>query len=120
LTLAFIAFSLTMSDADRVLETCSRIRCALHSTLCAACPIHNENILANIPEDAMRVARPSKSAKLMVRRTSGLTGVGRMSNRFTQYVLIAMVLGIVMGAAIFNLQPDSRVDIAFEVKCSTA
>jgi hypothetical protein len=43
-----------------------------------------------------------------------------MSNRFTQYVLIAMVLGIVMGAAIFNLQPDSRVDIAFEVKCSTA
>ena len=25
-----------------------------------------------------------------------------MSNRFTQYILIAMVLGIVMGALVFN------------------
>ena len=28
-----------------------------------------------------------------------------MSNRFTQYILIAMVLGIVMGALIFNFLP---------------
>jgi len=35
-----------------------------------------------------------------------------MSNRFTQYILIAMVLGIVMGALIFNYLPDSRGDIA--------
>ena len=35
-----------------------------------------------------------------------------MSNRFTQYILIAMVLGIVMGAAIFNFLPDGRAEIA--------
>ena len=35
-----------------------------------------------------------------------------MSNRFTQYILIAMALGIVMGALIFNYLPDSRADIA--------
>jgi hypothetical protein len=29
-------------------------------------------------------------------------GGEKMSNRFTQYILIAMVLGIVMGALIFN------------------
>src|ERR1700752_5094575 len=38
-----------------------------------------------------------------------------MSNRFTQYILIAMVLGIVMGALIFNFLPDSRVEIAADV-----
>jgi hypothetical protein len=38
-----------------------------------------------------------------------------MSNRFTQYILIAMVLGIVMGALIFNVLPDSRADIAGDV-----
>ncbi len=38
-----------------------------------------------------------------------------MSNRFTQYILIAMVLGIVMGAAIFNFLPDSRAEIASSV-----
>src|ERR1700749_3106919 len=38
-----------------------------------------------------------------------------MSNRFTQYILIAMVLGIVMGTLIFNLLPDSRSDIAASV-----
>ena len=38
-----------------------------------------------------------------------------MSNRFTQYILIAMVLGIVMGALIFNYLPDSRADIAADV-----
>src|SRR5580692_2282966 len=38
-----------------------------------------------------------------------------MSNRFTQYILIAMVLGIVMGALIFNFLPDIRADIAADV-----
>ncbi|MGA9332608.1 MAG: dicarboxylate/amino acid:cation symporter, partial [Bradyrhizobium sp.] len=38
-----------------------------------------------------------------------------MSNRFTQYILIAMVLGIVMGALVFNYLPDSRADIASSV-----
>src|SRR6476661_9628918 len=31
-----------------------------------------------------------------------------MSNRFTQYILAAMVLGIVMGTAIYNFLPDTR------------
>ena len=38
-----------------------------------------------------------------------------MSNRFTQYILIAMVLGIVMGALIFNLMPDSRVELGTDI-----
>jgi Na+/H+-dicarboxylate symporter len=38
-----------------------------------------------------------------------------MSSRFTQYILIAMVLGIVMGAAIFNFLPDNRAEIASSV-----
>src|SRR5450631_1101493 len=38
-----------------------------------------------------------------------------MSNRFTQYILIAMVLGIVMGTLVFNYLPDTRSDIAADV-----
>src|SRR3984893_16842159 len=38
-----------------------------------------------------------------------------MSNRFTQYILIAMALGIVMGTLVFNYLPDIRADIAAEV-----
>src|SRR6201988_2052512 len=38
-----------------------------------------------------------------------------MSNRFTQYILFAMVLGIVMGALIFNFLPDNRAEIASSV-----
>src|SRR3979490_3432680 len=38
-----------------------------------------------------------------------------MSNRFTQYILIAMALGIVMGTLVFNFLPDSRVEIAADV-----
>src|SRR5213596_325354 len=38
-----------------------------------------------------------------------------MSNRFTQYILIAMALGIVMGTIVFNYLPDSRVEIAADV-----
>ncbi len=56
-----------------------------------------------------RVASAPKSAKL---RHGGTYGGKQMSNRFTQYILIAMVLGIVMGALIFNYLPDSRGDIA--------
>src|SRR5881394_2598945 len=42
-------------------------------------------------------------------------GGARMSNRFTQYILIAMALGIVMGTIVFNYMPDSRVEIAADV-----
>src|SRR6478609_3023085 len=68
----------------------------------------------------IRVASDFKSAKLQVagtqrRAAPELTGVRTMSNRFTQFILIAMVLGIVMGALIFNLLPDNRVEIASSV-----
>jgi Na+/H+-dicarboxylate symporter len=38
-----------------------------------------------------------------------------MSNRFTRYILIAMALGIVMGAVVFDYLPESRADIAYSV-----
>src|SRR5438477_7167275 len=38
-----------------------------------------------------------------------------MSNRFTQFILIAMALGIVMGTLIYNYLPDIRADIAADV-----
>jgi Na+/H+-dicarboxylate symporter len=38
-----------------------------------------------------------------------------MSSRFTQFILIAMVLGIVVGALVFNLLPDNRAEIASSV-----
>ena len=38
-----------------------------------------------------------------------------MKNRFTQQILIAMVLGIVMGAAVYEYWPDGRADIAANV-----
>src|ERR1044072_1040214 len=38
-----------------------------------------------------------------------------MSNRFTQYILFAMALGIVMGALIFNFLPDQRVELAADI-----
>ena len=38
-----------------------------------------------------------------------------MKNRFTQQILVAMVLGIVMGAAVYEYSPDGRADIAANV-----
>src|SRR6476620_4728190 len=38
-----------------------------------------------------------------------------MSNRFTQYILAAMVLGIIMGSAIYNFLPDTRGDWASSI-----
>src|SRR3569833_727744 len=38
-----------------------------------------------------------------------------MSNRFTQFILVAMVLGIVMGSAIYNFLPDTRGDWASSI-----
>ena len=38
-----------------------------------------------------------------------------MSNRFTQYILVAMVLGIIMGSAIYNFLPDTRGDWASSI-----
>src|SRR5690242_11590684 len=62
-----------------------------------------------------RVASLSKSATLILCRSAGLTGVREMSNRFTQYILGAMVLGIIMGSLIFNFLPDSRVELAGDI-----
>src|ERR1051326_5407653 len=42
-------------------------------------------------------------------------GGSQMSSRFTQYILVAMALGIVMGALVFNYLPDQRVEIAADV-----
>src|SRR5246127_229195 len=38
-----------------------------------------------------------------------------MSSRFTQYIVGAMVLGIIMGTLIFNYLPDSRVELAGDI-----
>src|SRR3569623_1351991 len=38
-----------------------------------------------------------------------------MAIRLTQYILIAMALGIVMGTIVFNYMPDSRVEIATSI-----
>jgi Na+/H+-dicarboxylate symporter len=58
------------------------------------------------------VASALKSAKLDEPETDwGKT----MSNRFTQYILIAMALGIVMGTLVFNYLPEYRADIASSV-----
>ena len=38
-----------------------------------------------------------------------------MSNRFTQYILGAMVLGIITGTLIFNLLPDQRAELAADI-----
>ncbi len=38
-----------------------------------------------------------------------------MSNKFTRYILIAMVLGVVMGALIYQYLPGDRADIASDV-----
>src|SRR6201994_1884623 len=38
-----------------------------------------------------------------------------MSNRFTQFILIAMALGIVMGTLVFNYLPENRVEIGNSV-----
>jgi Na+/H+-dicarboxylate symporter len=38
-----------------------------------------------------------------------------MRNRFTQFILIAMLLGVVMGSAIYQYLPDTRADIAADV-----
>ena len=57
------------------------------------------------------VAPASKCATLPPSETRGFA----MSNRFTQYILIAMALGIVMGTIVFNYLPDQRVEIAADV-----
>src|SRR5262245_10460191 len=38
-----------------------------------------------------------------------------MSNRFTQYILAAMVLGIIIGSAIYNFMPDARAEWAASI-----
>src|SRR5258708_242333 len=38
-----------------------------------------------------------------------------MSNKFTRYILIAMALGIVMGAVVYDYLPQDRADVAYAV-----
>ena len=38
-----------------------------------------------------------------------------MSNKFTRYILIAMALGVVMGALVYDFLPEDRADIASSV-----
>src|ERR1700758_2210117 len=38
-----------------------------------------------------------------------------MLNRFTRYILFAMVVGVAMGTAIYQYLPDNRADIAYSV-----
>lgn len=38
-----------------------------------------------------------------------------MSNKFTRYILFAMALGIVMGAAIYEYWPDTRAELASSI-----
>src|SRR6201993_850494 len=38
-----------------------------------------------------------------------------MSNRFTQFILLPISLGIVMGAVVYDYLPESRADIAYSV-----
>src|SRR4029077_1584212 len=94
--------------------------CALRRTLDVVCQIHNENILARVLIAAF-VLRPVPNlpnfeiAGAQRRVEPELTGVRTMSSRFTQFILIAMVLGIVVGALVFNLLPDNRAEIASSV-----
>src|SRR5260370_16069145 len=39
----------------------------------------------------------------------------RMSNKFTRYILIAMALGVVMGALVYDYLPQDRADIASSI-----
>ena len=38
-----------------------------------------------------------------------------MSNKFTRYILIAMALGIIMGALVYDYLPQDRTDIASSI-----
>ena len=39
----------------------------------------------------------------------------RMSNKFTRFILIAMALGVVMGALVYDFLPQDRADIASSI-----
>src|ERR1700712_3416143 len=72
---------------------------------------HNWNILASVQNAASLLRRPPNLPNSGVPE---LTGV-KMSSRFTQFILIAMALGILSGTLVFNNRPDSRVEIAADV-----
>src|ERR1700759_1358187 len=62
-----------------------------------------------------RVASLLISATLVLCRTTGLTGERKISNRFTQSMLGAMVLGIIVASLIFTYLPDSRGELAGDI-----
>src|SRR5437870_12516078 len=80
-------------------------------TLTAARAFHNGNILASVQNAASLLRPQSNLPNLWLSKIRG----ARMSNRFTQYILIAMALGIVMGTIVFNYMPENRVEIATSV-----
>ena len=110
-----MASSVVIIDAAAAQETCNCIHCALRTTLVAVCSFHNGNILVH-HEGARSVLRRCRNLPHSpFAGSTGLTGVRKMSSRFTQFILVAMALGIVMGAAIFNFLPDSRVELAADI-----
>src|SRR5258708_18925649 len=96
LTLSFMAFSpleVTLLDAIDAHETRT-----LH-TLCVAHDASRRTFIPQRKHCGKRVDPEAScvAAKICQTRPAGTCGGKQMSNRFTQYILIAMVLGIVMG-----------------------
>src|SRR5258708_11694628 len=87
-------------------------RPALLTTLVGERSFHNGNIVAKAPRFEACCVAPG-ICQTPNRRN--FRGVKKMSNRFTQYILIAMALGIVMGTLVFTYLPDSRGESAADV-----
>jgi hypothetical protein len=92
-------------------------------TLCAAADANLRDLIAQ-REDLPRLWHASTRtvdavmkpvARLQKSATLKACWVLRGSNRFTQYILFAMALGILMGALIFNYLPDIKNDLAADI-----
>src|SRR5713101_6822200 len=78
--------------------------CALLPTLVGKRSFHNGKHWGKPPRFEAYCAGPGICQN---QRRRNLRGI-KMSNRFTQYILIAMAIGIVMGTLVFNYIPDIR------------
>src|SRR3569833_2861678 len=86
---------------------------ACKATICIDCALRTLPCRAKISKQP---ATCCALVKICQTPTAGELARGdRMSNRFTQFILIAMVLGIVMGTLIFNLLPDSRAELGNDI-----
>jgi len=91
-------------------KTLNCTHCALRTTLVVAHSFTTETLWQTF---AVLEAWLRRSGHLPT-RSAQLTGV-KCRTGFTQYILIAMALGIVMGTLVFNYLPDSRAEIAADV-----